>query len=159
MIHTRLWTFCAMCKADFWITQILKLLRQSAFLKLAPLLAGITDTWPHPTHSLCCAECTTAKKMRVNCQHTNNPNLQIFPSSVIFLAPYAFLLVFVSLVQIRNSLVQQVFLCFHSTHSYYPLKITIVYSTYVMISKVLLKICGVCLLGHLTLPALLFVPK
>ena len=88
--HSILTLLCHVQSWIFGLLWILKLLRQSAFLKLSwppCCLAGITDTWPDPTHSLCCAECTTARKMRVNCQHTNNPNLHIFPPSAVFLAP------------------------------------------------------------------------
>ena len=78
MLHTQFWTFFAMCKAGFldyfgfWSSS------DKVLSRGWPLLAGITDTWPHPTHSLSCAECTTPKKMLVNCQHSSNPNLHIY---------------------------------------------------------------------------------
>ena len=48
--------FMSKALTQSWILgllRFLKLLRQSAFLRLAPMLPGITDTWPHPRHALC----------------------------------------------------------------------------------------------------------
>ena len=140
---------------DFWITQILKLLRQSAFLKLSwPPCCLVSQIPGHIPQMPCAAP--NAQQQRKCVSIVNTQTILVCRFSLVQLY-FQHLMHFcqsllVSSVQIRNSLVQQVLrkekLHFHSTHSYCPLKIKIVViiwaPTYMnsvqMISKVVLRI-------------------